>query len=446
MIAMSNPSGTTEMGAVVNGAAHPPAAAHRRRVRARRTHGDVWGALLLIAPLALFMLVFFVVPIASLLTRAAWDPAVAVAFPATARALARWDGVSVPPAAAFGALSADIVAADNAGTLGDASERLNRDVPGMRQLLLRTRRHLDSLADGAGSAAPAGGGDFVAARSDLLQVDARWGQAATWQVIARAVQPLTAVYLLRAVDGKIDAQRGLAMLPPDQRVFLPILGRTFGISLIVTVLVVVLGFPLTYWLSRLPAARQRLVLMAVLIPFWTSILVRIAAWMVVLPREGVINRLALAMHIVDTPLELIYNRTGVVISMVHILIPFMVLPLHAVMRGIAPTYQRAAISLGSHPFGAFWRVYAPLTAPGVAAGALLVFVSALGYYIAPALLGGAGDQMLSYYIAYFTNTSIDWGLAAALSTLLLIATALLFVVYRMLIAGRRHMFREVATP
>ncbi|HKU01107.1 MAG TPA: ABC transporter permease [Paraburkholderia sp.] len=441
---MPNSSGVQEMGAVMNGAEHPPAATRLRAARVPRSRGDVGGALLLIAPLALFMLVFFVVPIASLLTRAAWDPAVAVAFPATARALATWDGTSVPPAAAFGAVSADIVAADDAGTLGDATERLNRDVPGMRLLLLRTRRHLEHLAE---SAAPATAAHHpAAAKADLIEADARWGEVQTWQAIGRAVRPLTAVYLLHAVDSHLDTQGSIAMLPSDQRVFLPILGRTFGISAVVTALVVVLGFPLTYWLSRLPVARQRVVLMAVLIPFWTSILVRIAAWMVVLPREGVVNRLALAMHIINTPLDLIYNRTGVVISMVHILIPFMVLPLHAVMRGIPPTYQRAAVSLGSHPFSAFWRVYAPLTAPGVAAGALLVFVSALGYYIAPALLGGAGDQMLSYYIAYFTNTSIDWGLAAALSALLLIATALLFVVYRMLMAGRRHLFRESVTP
>ncbi|WP_245623777.1 ABC transporter permease [Paraburkholderia nodosa] len=440
---MSNPSGAQEMGTVIDGPERPPVAARPRVARKTRSRGDVGGALLLIAPLALFMLVFFIVPIASLLTRAAWDPAVAVAFPATARALATWDGVSVPPAAAFSALAGDIVAADDAGTLGDATERLNRDVPGMRLLLMRTRRHLDQLAESAGPVAAAR--DAGAAKADLVQLDTRWGEAQTWQAIGRAVQPLTGVYLLRAVDSHLDANGSVAMLPPDQRVFLPILGRTFGISAVVTALVVVFGFPLTYWLSRLPVARQRLVLMAVLIPFWTSILVRIAAWMVVLPREGVINRLALAMHIVNTPLDLIYNRTGVVISMVHILIPFMVLPLHAVMRGIPPSYQRAAVSLGSHPFSAFWRVYAPLTAPGVAAGSLLVFVSALGYYIAPALLGGAGDQMLSYYIAYFTNTSINWGLAAALSALLLIATALLFVVYRMLMAGRRHMFREAAT-
>lgn len=409
-----------------------------RPARRRRTNGDVRGALLLIAPLAVFMLVFFVVPIGSLLTRAVWDPSVVKAFPGTARALAGWSGSALPADAVFGALAKDIVAADDAGTLGDASERLNRDAPGMRVLLLRSRRHLDAMADD-----PAAARAPDAMRAALLAADARWGQVGTWQTLARAVRPLSAVYLLRAVDAEADPDGSVRMLPDSERVYLPILARTFWISLVVTAIVVVLGFPLTYWLSRLPAARQRIMMMAVLIPFWTSILVRIAAWMVVLPREGAINKLAMSMHLIDTPLALIYNRTGVVISMVHILIPFMVLPLHAVMRGIPPTYQRAAVSLGSHPFAAFWRVYAPLTAPGVAAGGLLVFVSALGYYIAPALLGGAGDQMLSYYVAYFTNTTINWGLAAALSALLLVATVLLFAVYRMLVAGRRQLTREV---
>jgi putative spermidine/putrescine transport system permease protein len=308
----------------------------------------------------------------------------------------------------------------------------------MRALMLRTRRHLDELAmNGSPLATPAD------AKRELIATDPRWGDANTWTVLSRAVRPLTAAYLLRAVDHRSAADGSIVAMSADEGTYVPILARTFWISLIVTAIVVALGYPLTYWLAQLPERRQRRVLMAVLIPFWTSILVRICAWMVVLPREGIVNKIGMSMHLFDSPLALLYNRTGVIISMVHILIPFMVLPLFAVMRGIPSTYQRAAISLGSHPFGAFWRVYVPQTAPGVAAGALLVFISALGYYIAPALLGGAGDQMLSYYVAYFTNTSINWGLAAALSLLLLVATALLFGVYRLLAAWRPGAGRQV---
>ncbi|AET92242.1 ABC transport system, membrane protein [Burkholderia sp. YI23] len=408
------------------------------RKRRARTRGDVRGAMLLIAPLAIFMAVFFITPIVSLMTRAVWDPVVAVAFPQTARALAGWREGAPPPADAYAAVARDIVEADAAGTLGEAASRLNQDASGMRALMLRTRRHLDELAvNGTPLATPAD------AKRELIATDPRWGDANTWNVLSRAVRPLTAAYLLRAVDHRSAADGSIVAMSADEGAYVPILARTFWISLIVTAIVVALGYPLTYWLAQLPERRQRRVLMAVLIPFWTSILVRICAWMVVLPREGLVNKIGMSMHLFDSPLALLYNRTGVIISMVHILIPFMVLPLFAVMRGIPSTYQRAAISLGSHPFGAFWRVYVPQTAPGVAAGALLVFISALGYYIAPALLGGAGDQMLSYYVAYFTNTSINWGLAAALSVLLLVATALLFAVYRLLAAWRPGAGRQV---
>jgi putative spermidine/putrescine transport system permease protein len=419
--------------------AQPASARHTRAPRKRRarTRGDVPGAMLLIAPLAIFMAVFFITPIVSLMTRAVWDPVVAVAFPQTARALAGWRE-GAPPAANYAAVARDIVEADAAGTLGEAASRLNQDASGMRALMLRTRRHLDELAmNGSPLATPAD------AKRELIATDPRWGDANTWTVLSRAVRPLTAAYLLRAVDHRSAADGSIVAMSADEGTYVPILARTFWISLIVTAIVVALGYPLTYWLAQLPERRQRRVLMAVLIPFWTSILVRICAWMVVLPREGIVNKIGMSMHLFDSPLALLYNRTGVIISMVHILIPFMVLPLFAVMRGIPSTYQRAAISLGSHPFGAFWRVYVPQTAPGVAAGALLVFISALGYYIAPALLGGAGDQMLSYYVAYFTNTSINWGLAAALSLLLLVATALLFGVYRLLAAWRPGAGRQV---
>jgi putative spermidine/putrescine transport system permease protein len=407
-----------------------------RRRRRSRTSGDVPGALLLIAPLAIFMAVFFVTPIVSLMSRAVWDPVVAVAFPETARVLSGRSAGN-PPIQAYAAAASDIIAADQAGTLGEAASRLNQDLSGMRALLLRTRRHLDDLSmDGKSLKTPAD------AQREMLAADERWGHADTWNVLANDIRPLTAAYLLRAVDHRRDAEGNIVALPAVDGAYAPILARTFWISVTVTGLVVLLGYPLTYWLSQLPERKQRRALMAILIPFWTSILVRIAAWMVVLPREGLVNKIAMSVHLFDSPIALLYNRTGVIISMVHILIPFMVLPLLAVMRGISPTYQRAAVSLGSHPFGAFWRVYVPQTAPGVGAGALLVFISALGYYIAPALLGGAGDQMLSYYIAYFTNTSINWGLAAALSVLLILATALLFGSYRLLAAFRPGALKE----
>lgn len=190
-----------------------------------------------------------------------------------------------------------------------------------------------------------------------------------------------------------------------------------------------LGYPLAYWLSRQPARRANLLLILVLLPFWTSLIVRTASWIVLLQSGGLINNTLIDLGILEQPLQLVFNRAGVLISMTHILLPFLILPLYAVMKGIDSRYERAAISLGAHPFTAFRRVYLPQTYAGVTAGALLVFIMAIGYYITPALLGGPGDQMLSYFVAYYTNTTINWGMATALGSQLLIIVLLLYWVY-----------------
>ncbi len=160
---------------------------------------------------------------------------------------------------------------------------------------------------------------------------------------------------------------------------------------------------------------------------------RTGAWVVLLQREGVVNDSLIALGLIGEPLQLVYNRFGVYVAMTHILLPFMVLPLYSVMRGIPPQYMRAAASLGAGPVRAFLRVYLPQTVPGIGAGCLLVFILAIGYYITPALVGGANDQMVSYFVAVFTNQTINWGMASALGAVLLVATLLLFVVYARLV-------------
>jgi putative spermidine/putrescine transport system permease protein len=167
----------------------------------------------------------------------------------------------------------------------------------------------------------------------------------------------------------------------------------------------------------------------VLLPLWTSLLVRTVAWIVLLQDQGIVNQILVALGLIDHPVRLIFNRTGVVIAMTHVLLPFMILPIIATMKSIPPTYVRAAISLGAHPAVAFWKVYLPQTLPGVAAGTLLVFIMALGYYVTPTLVGGPRDQMLAYFIAFYTTQSSNWGLAAALGVLLLVATGILYFAY-----------------
>jgi putative spermidine/putrescine transport system permease protein len=203
--------------------------------------------------------------------------------------------------------------------------------------------------------------------------------------------------------------------------------------LVVTLWCLVLGYPLAYKLASLPARVSNLLLILVLLPFWTSLLVRTGAWVVLLQREGLVNDALLALRLIEQPLQLVYNRFGVYVAMTHILLPFMVLPLYSVMRGIPPQYMRAAASLGARPLRAFLRIYLPQTMPGIAAGCLLVFILAIGYYITPALVGGVNDQMISYFVAFYTNQTVNWGMASALGAVLLIATLALFVLYARLV-------------
>jgi putative spermidine/putrescine transport system permease protein len=206
--------------------------------------------------------------------------------------------------------------------------------------------------------------------------------------------------------------------------------RTFSISAVVTLVCILIGYPLAYWLSTLSARRANLMMILVLLPFWTSVLVRIAAWIVLLQTNGLVNRFLMFTGLTDSPVPLLFNRLGVIIAMVHILLPFMILPLYSVMKSVPPNFVRAAVSLGSSPLAAFFRIYVPQTYPGIAAGGLLVFITSIGYYVTPALLGGAGDQMLSYYVAQYTNVEVNWGMACALGSVLLITTLALYAVYR----------------
>ena len=194
-----------------------------------------------------------------------------------------------------------------------------------------------------------------------------------------------------------------------------------------------LGYPVAYLLATLPVRTGNLLLILVLLPFWTSLLVRTTAWVVLLQTHGVINDTLSWLHLINRPLRLIYDRGGTVMAMTHIQLPFTLLPIYSVMKTISPTYLRAARSLGAGPFHAFWRVYFPQTLPGVGAGCLLTFILSLGYYITPALVGGPLDQMVGYFVALYTNQELNWGMASALGTVLLAVTLALYVVYNRLV-------------
>ena len=382
----------------------------RRKVRA--------AALTL--PLLAFLLVVFLVPLAQLLIRAVENPEVANALPRTGQALANWDRKGLPTDAAYAALLQDLSSIEETAEAGVLARRLNSETPGARSLIMGTYRAMPTELP----TTPA------ASRQTLIDLDPRWEEPEFWQAIAKNSSRWTPDYLLTAVDLKRTAQGDVVAVGEGEAAFSDILIRTFEISAVVTLFALLIGYPLAYWLSTLSERQANVMLILVLLPFWTSVLVRIAAWIVLLQNNGLVNRFLMFIGATDAPVPLLFNRLGVVIAMVHILLPFMILPLYSVMKSVPSNYMRAAISLGSAPLFAFARVYLPQTYPGVAAGCLLVFITAIGYYVTPALLGGAADQMLSYYVARYTNVEVNWGMACALGGVLLSTTLILYALYR----------------
>jgi putative spermidine/putrescine transport system permease protein len=391
----------------------------RRRASAR--------ALLLALPLLLFLLATFIAPIAILLSRSVVNHEVPGNLPALSHALNAWNGEGLPDERTYALLAADLRRASQEGQLGTVARRLNFALPEFRSLLMRTARQLPEAAPPAWKPA-------------LIELDPRWGTHDIWRILKRSATSPTPDYLLTAVDAEVRPNGSIASLPADSSVYLSAFARTVWISASVTVLCLVFGYPVAYLLATLPPAQSNRLMLLVIVPFWTSLLVRTTAWYVLLQPGGVINSLLMSSGLVSHPLPLLFNRTGVLIGMTHVLLPYMILAIYSVMKGVSPVYMRAAQSLGAHPVTAFIRIYMPQTLPGVGAGCFLVFVLALGYYITPALLGGAGDEMISQLIAIQTNQQLNWGLAGALSAYLVIFTAVFYFVFNRLVGIDRLRF------
>jgi len=380
-------------------------------------------AVALIAPLFVVVVASFIVPLVVTLWTAIGNPEVRDSLPQTSAALRAWNGEGLPPEPAFAAVVAELAQAQEGQAIGALSRRLNFEQAGLRALLLKTARAKDNVA------APY--------RESLVALDPRWGDNELWQLLKRNTASLTPLFLLRSLDLTLTPQGTVAKAPTDEAIFLPLFARTFVISFWVTLACVVIGYPVAYTLSTLSSRWANIGMGLVLVPFWTSILVRTTAWFILLQREGPANALLQGLGIVDAPVTMIFTRFAVYVAMVHVLLPFVVLPLYSVMKGINPVYLRAAASLGAPPWKRFVRVYLPMTMPGVAAGGLMVFMLAVGFYITPALVGGPDDQMVSYFIAFFTNQTINWGMAAALACLLLAMTAIMVGVARLVVPGFR---------
>ena len=381
-------------------------------------------ALGLVLPLFAFLAVTFLVPIGDMLFRSVENQLVGQVLHRTVAALRDWDPASeeLPGEPVFAALVADFVEGRENRTIGRVGVRLNYERGGMSSLFRKTGRRARRI-------------EAPPYREAMLAIDERWGSLDVWRLIERESAAYTASYYLAAADLRFTADGSIARQQEDRQIYLRLFGRTLWLSLVITVLCLVLGYPISYLMATLPVRTSNLLMIMVLLPFWTSLLVRTTCWIALLQQQGVINDLLVWTGILDEDdrLAMIHNRTGTIIAMTHILLPFMVLPLYSVMKTIPPSYMRAARSLGANPFTAFVRVYMPNTVAGVGAGSILVFIIAIGYYITPALVGGTSGTLISNFIAHHMQVSLNWGLAAALGALLLAAVLALYVLYDKLV-------------
>jgi len=374
-------------------------------------------AFLLVSPLLLFLLITFIIPIGMFLLSGFHDPVFSKIMPKTTQVLGEWDSTSEPTEAMYEALVADLVVARKEKTIGRAATRVNRELSGTRSLFTGTARKAAKLE------APF--------KEAMIGVKKNWADPEVWKAMKVSSRAWTLSYLANALDYKQLADGSFEAQPESRQIHVPLLLKTLWISLQVTIYCLLLGYPIAYLMSNLPARSSNLLMILVLLPFWTSILVRTTAWIAMLQSQGVLNDLFVFFGITDdgSRYSLIYNKLGTLIAMTHILLPFMVLPLYSVMRGIPPSYVRAAKSMGATNWTTFWRIYAPQTVPGIGAGAILVFIVAIGYYITPALVGGQDGQMISNVIAFHMKSSLNWSLAAALGGVLLLVVMTLYWVY-----------------
>jgi putative spermidine/putrescine transport system permease protein len=386
------------------------AANARRQLRRRRTQ-----AFLFVVPLLVFILFAFVAPITTMLFRSVYNPTVAELVPETLTMLEGWEGEELPDEATITQLAIDMKRMANDRTSGRFADEINRALPGMSSVVKSTARGLRRADD---AELTANGSEMLLAEND------RWAKPATWRAIRSAGQVYTSSYYLTAVDLEYDAEGEIIMR--DTQIYKQLYTKTLKMALIITGLTMLLGYPLAFYMSQASPAMANFLMVFVLLPFWTSLLVRTTAWIALLQAGGVVNSTLIWAGLINEPIELLYNEFSTILAMTHILLPFMVLPLYAVMRGIDASFMRAAISMGSNPIGAWYKIYLPMSLPGLSAGALLVFIISVGYYITPALVGGTDGQMISNIIAFHMQVSNNWELAAALGSLLLILILVLY--------------------
>ena len=393
---------------------------------AQTTRTLKWKAFLLTLPLVLFVIITFVLPIGQMLYRSAHNPTGTAVMPQFAETIQQWDGQGLPDDRFVEVFVKDLAIAKKnreiGKTVGNLATRVNYEMPGSRSLITSTARKAAKITEGP----------YLDA---LIKINKKWENPAIWLTLQRVSKDYTAAFYLAALDSKYNEKGEMVAADELYQIYVPILMKTLWLSAVITIICFFLAYPVSYLLSTLPLRTSNLLMILVLLPFWTSLLVRTTAWIAMLQTEGVINDALVFLGVIsdDGRIQMIYNQTGTIISMVHILLPFMILPLFSVMKTIPPSYMRAAKSMGASTFYSFRRVYFPQTIPGIAAGTLLVFILAIGYYITPALVGGNDGLLISNLIADHIKKTLNWSLGAALGTILLVVVMVFYWIYNKLV-------------
>lgn len=379
-------------------------------------------AFLLVAPLLLFLLITYISPISEMLTRSVDDKMITKMLPKTFEAMENWDGQELPPEEVFASFLIDYKALVKAKTQGKLGQRLNKEKNGFNSILKKLKRKMKGFEEGN-------------YKEQIMAVHKRFRDVNYWRAIKRTAPPYSIGKYLKAVDMYTNENGEIVKVEENRRVYVQLWVRTLEVAFFVTLFCFLMGYPIAHLLATIPMKYSNLLMICVLLPFWTSLLVRTASWMILLQQQGVVNDFFVMIGLVsdDNRPEMMYNKVGTYVAMSQILLPFMVLPLYSVMKTVSPSLMRAGKSLGGTPFVSFWKVYFPLTISGIGAGSLLVFILAVGYYITPELVGGASGKLISNSIAFHMKQTLDWSFASAMGLMLLAGVMAVYWIYNKLV-------------
>jgi putative spermidine/putrescine transport system permease protein len=379
-------------------------------------------AFLLVAPLLFFLLITYIFPIGEMFTRSVDDTMITNMLPKTFKAMENWDEQELPPEEVFSSFLDDYRLLIKNKTQGKLTQRLNKEKNGFNSILKKLKRKMKKFDEGN-------------YKEQIMSVHKRFADVEYWRAIKRTAPPYTIAKYLKAVDMYVDQNGDIVQVDETRQIYKKLWLRTLEVALFVTIFTFLMGYPIAHLLATIPMKYSNLLMICVLLPFWTSLLVRTASWMILLQQQGVVNDFFVMIGLVadDARPEMMYNKIGTYVAMSQILLPFMVLPLYSVMKTISPSLMRAGKSLGGTPFVSFWKIYFPLTISGIGAGSLLVFILAVGYYITPELVGGASGKLISNQIAYHMKQTLDWSFASAMGLMLLCGVLSIYWIYNKLV-------------